>query len=442
MRIDSKRRTIAALMAVVCLMLSAPAAEAAKPAAQFSSDLAVRWFSLLHGVIKTEKLNPVVASRVIGYSSVAFYEALAPGMPHHRSLVGQLNELDSLQAVRPGRNFDWPSVANAAMARTLRAFFAAATPDSLAQINALELEIASARQAAVKSKLQSVSAAQGRAVADAVLAWAGGDGFATANNCPFTPPAGPGLWVPTLPLFKPALQPCWGQLRPFVLSSGGECAPPPPPAYSIDPSSEFYAQANEVFTTVNTLTPVQEEIALFWSDDPGPPGTPPGHWVSIVNQLAVRDGYTLEEAAEAYARVGIAVADAFISCWQVKFQHNLLRPITYIQSVFNPAWLPLLATPAFPEYTSGHSVQSGAAAQTLTDMLGDVAFTDHTHDARGLAPRSFASFAAAADEAAISRLYGGIHYREAIAKGLEQGRCIAGAIRDRVIFRKDQEPED
>ena len=135
------------------------------------------------------------------------------------------------------------------------------------------------------------------------------------------------------------------------------------------------------------------------------------------------------KAAETYAKLGIAVSDAFIACWDTKFRFNLLRPVTCIQQLIDPAWLPLLTTPPFPEYTSGHSVQSGAAFGVLADVFGDrYSFDDHTHDSRGLAPRHFDSFSEAADEAAISRLYGGIHFRPAIELGLQQGRCIADAV--------------
>jgi hypothetical protein len=138
---------------------------------------------------------------------------------------------------------------------------------------------------------------------------------------------------------------------------------------------------------------------------------------------------SLAIAAEAYAKVGMAVADAFIACWHTKFEFNLIRPITYIQRVIDPNWTTPVGTPPFPEYTSGHSVQSGAVAQLLTDLFGEnFAFVDHTHDERGLEPRAFGSFFDFADEAAISRLYGGIHYRAAIDRGLEQGKCIGQRI--------------
>lgn len=148
--------------------------------------------------------------------------------------------------------------------------------------------------------------------------------------------------------------------------------------------------------------------------------------MSILTQvLRVRDA-SLELAAEAYSKLGIAVADAFIACWRVKYQYNLLRPITYVRAYIDPHWgepLPVV-TPPFPEYTSGHSVQSGAAATVLADLLGEVRFTDHTHDVRGLPPRTFTSFTSAAHEAALSRLYGGIHFRPAIERGLAQGRIV------------------
>src|SRR5687767_11199096 len=120
----------------------------------------------------------------------------------------------------------------------------------------------------------------------------------------------------------------------------------------------------------------------------------------------------------------MAVFDAFIACWHQKYVYNLLRPVTYLRRLVDPTWMPLLVTPPFPEYTSGHSVQSAAAAQVLTDLFGDLAFTDHTHDARGLPPRSFRSFMEAAQEAAIARLYGGIHFRAAVERGIQQGICI------------------
>jgi membrane-associated phospholipid phosphatase len=153
--------------------------------------------------------------------------------------------------------------------------------------------------------------------------------------------------------------------------------------------------------------------------------TPPGHWIAIVLQIAERDALPAEQVAAALAKLGAAQADAFISCWDTKFRYNLLRPVTYIRRHIDKAWEPLLITPPFPEYTSGHSTQSGAASTVLTAIFGEgFAFDDATHVDEGLPVRSFPSFAAAAEEAAISRLYGGIHFRFGNEKGLEQGRSV------------------
>jgi hypothetical protein len=256
-----------------------------------------------------------------------------------------------------------------------------------------------------------------------VFEWSKGDGGHEGflHNAPaYRPPRGPGLWEPTPPGGYPALQPYWGANRPF---SRLRCAAPPAIAYSVDPASAFYADAHACYLATTQLTAEQKAIARFWSDDAGLSATPPGHSISIATQAIRARGARLDGAARAYAAVGIAISDAFIACWRTKYRYNLLRPVTYVQRTLDPAWTPLLITPPFPEYTSGHSVQSMAAAHVLTELFGSFAFTDRTHSARGGPPRSFASFADAAREAAISRMYGGIHFKAAIDRGLEQGAC-------------------
>jgi membrane-associated phospholipid phosphatase len=209
------------------------------------------------------------------------------------------------------------------------------------------------------------------------------------------------------------------------MPNGAACPLPPPPAYSEDKESAFYKEALEVFDTRNTLTPEQRAIARFWSDDPMLSPTPPGHWVWIALGLFERHKIELAMQVDTLARLGIAIADGFIGCWDAKYQYDLLRPVTYIKKHIDPKWEPLLITPPFPEYPSGHSTQSGAAATVLAQAFGEnFAFADATHERDGLKTRSFPSFWAAAEEAAISRLYGGIHFRAAIERGLEQGRCI------------------
>jgi hypothetical protein len=286
------------------------------------------------------------------------------------------------------------------------------------------------------------SVAHGQAVADAILAWVATDGFSLFNNCPYVPLPVPGAWLSTPPGFNPnPVQPCWGQIRPMVLSSGADCPPPGHPSYSTDAESEFYGVALEVYNTNLTLTAEQKTIADFWADNAGATGTPPGHWIAIVGQFARNDRLSLMVAAESYARVGIAVTDAFIACWNAKYVYNLQRPVTYIQNNIDVTSLPYLVTPNFPTYTSGHSTQSGAAATVLTDMFGVVTFTDTIRADHNLVPlltpRTFHSFDEAANEAAISRLYACIHFSFDNNDGLASGRCIGQTIIQNVHFKND-----
>jgi hypothetical protein len=185
---------------------------------------------------------------------------------------------------------------------------------------------------------------------------------------------------------------------------------------------------------VRNLTPEQREIALFWADDPNLTATPSGHSVALAAQVLRDEHASLALAAETYARVGIAVADAFIGCWHVKYQYNRIRPIMYIQQVIDPSWntptpTDPVITPPFPEYPSGHSTEIAAAAAVLTGLFGeDYLLIDRTQARLGFAPRVYESFHAAAEEAAVSRLYGGIHFRSGNEGGLAQGRCIGARV--------------
>ena len=216
------------------------------------------------------------------------------------------------------------------------------------------------------------SEAYGQAVAAHILAWSQDDGGAVVENMGFpleyklTP--GPAHWVPTSLIAQQQfpLLPEWGNNRPFAMPKGATCMLPGPLEYSEDKSSAFYKDALEVYQTKQALSPEQTAIARFWSDDAMLSPTPPGHWVSIALQILERDGTSLDKSVDVLARLGIAQADAFIGCWAAKFQYDLVRPITYIRRVIDPKWEPLLNTPPFPEYPSGHSMQSAAAADVLT----------------------------------------------------------------------------
>ena len=415
-----------------------------KSADRFPSDVASTWFDALYNAVKAEKTTPPPASRIYGITAVALYESIVAGTEENRSLMGQLNGLTSLPQPKKNKKYHWPTVANAVLANTIRGLYPTISQASLDAINNLEQSFASQQQAVVPGRVYNSSVAHGQAVAIAILNWAVTDGFSIHNDCPYVPVLVLGAWEPTPPLFNPnPLQPCWGMIRPMVLTSGEECPPPGHSAFSTDPVSDFHAAAMEVYNVGLGLTDEQKTIADYWSDGAGATGTPPGHWIAIVSQIARNDNLSLAAAAEAYARVGMAVHDAFIECWNTKYIYNLQRPMTYINDNIDVSWVTYITTPNFPTYTSGHSTQSGAAATVLTDMFGIKSFTDTTHTDHRLVPpqepRTFDSFDEAAAEAAVSRLYGGIHFVFDNNDGLFSGQCIGQAIHDRVRFKDNDD---
>ena len=419
------RRLLLVVLALLLLALPLSAQEA-------SAEVIYNWYELQMKLVKeTPGFSPPIASRAFGYTGVTLYEAVSPGAPGYQSLAGQLSELESVPQPLADAEYHWPAVANSALASITRDLFPTATDENKAAIEALYAQNAAAFRAG--DSVIARSEQYGQEVASAIFEWSKSDGGHEGylRNFPedYVPPVGEGLWVPTPRLNgadpQPALQPYWGNNRTLLPAADAQCDPPPPPAYSEAPDSQFYRETLEVYDVSQALTQDEIDIALFWADDPGKTATPPGHSIAILTQVLKEQNASLPLAAEAYAKVGIAVSDAFIGCWKAKFEFGLVRPVTVIQKLFAEDWMPIVDTPPFPEYTSGHSVQTGAAAAILTDLFGEsYAFTDHTHDALGLAPRSFASFAEMAEEAAMSRLYGGIHYRAAIEVGVDQGECI------------------
>jgi hypothetical protein len=386
---------------------------------------------VLELVRHTPTYTPPVASRSLAYLGVTAFESVATGSTELQSLDGQLNGLKPVPQREAGKIYDEAVVIQAALAFSAQNFFSNTGPTGQRAMAALESKLHAKVLEGVASDVVARSEAYGKAVAEHVLAWSRDDGGAVIENMGFPLQyeltKGPGHWVPTnlIAQQQNPLLPNWGKNRTFAMPSGADCALPPPLAYSEDKTSEFYKQALEVFEAKKNLTPEQKAIARFWSDDAMLTPTPPGHWISIALQIFQRDTVGLYKSVDVLARLGVAQADAFIGCWNGKFQYDLLRPITYIRRTMDPKWESLLNTPPFPEYPSGHSTQSGAAATVMTQMFGDnFAFEDVTRKSDGVKPRNFPNFWAAANEAGISRLYGGIHYRAAIERGLEQGRCI------------------
>ncbi|HQU70073.1 MAG TPA: vanadium-dependent haloperoxidase [Albidovulum sp.] len=387
------------------------------------------WYKLVLELVRhTATYSPPVASRTFGYLGVTTWEIVAQ-FDGLTSLAGQLNDLTPPPVT--DRSLDQAAVLHGALSTAVGKLFENTGPTGQRALKAMVEKLGAKVAGGLDPVLAKASLNQGAAIAGHILDWAATDGGAVVENMGFPETYaltdGPAHWVPTSPIRMQQLPllPGWGKNRPFAMKGDRPCGLPPPPDYSEDATSAFHAEAMEVYTTVKGLTDEQKAIARFWSDDPMLSPTPPGHWISIFLQIADRDKLPAPRLADGLARLGVAVADGFIACWRVKFEYDLLRPVTYIRRLIDPKWDPLLITPPFPEYPSGHSTQSAAAAAVLTAMLGpDFAFEDATLAADGLPARSFTSFDAAAREAALSRLYGGIHYRAAIERGLEQGACV------------------
>lgn len=417
-------------VAIVAILLGV--ASGARADDRSAVDPIRNWYRLTLELVRhTPTYSPPVASRALAYLGVAAFEALASGDPRLQTLAGQLNELQPLPARETGLDHADAVIVQAAMADVIRDLFANTGPTGQRAIAAFEKKLRGEAAAGIAADILDRSEAHGRAIAQHILAWSSTDGGAIIENMGFPatyqPRDAPDAWVPTslVAQQQAPLLPGWGSNRTFAMPDGAACGIAPPPAYGEAPDSAFYREAAEVYRTVLELTPEQREIARFWADDPMLSPTPPGHWIAIALHALHEEGADAARFAETLALVGIGMADAFIGCWHAKFEFDLVRPVTYIRRVIDPAWEPILNTPPFPEYPSGHSTQSGAAATVLTGLFGDNrAFEDATHVDDGLPARSYASFWEAAHEAGMSRLYGGIHFRSAIDRGLEQGRCI------------------
>lgn len=397
---------------------------------QLATDVMILWNRLVLELVRhTATYSPPVAARAFGYLGVLAHEVIAACNGTARSLGGQLN--DYTAPPQDHAYADLSLVLHQALSDAAATLFGNTGPMGQRAQAAMTDRLGARLRDGLDAALARNSIDLGHKLAAHLLAWAQTDGGAVVVNMGFPldpiPPTHPRDWVPTslVSQHQAPLLPEWGLVRPFAMRSGTACAIPPHPEYDPTPGSPFDLAAQEVLDVSRNLTPEHELIARFWSDDPMLSPTPPGHWLSLLLDIAERDRLPASRLADALARLGAAQADAFIACWQAKYQYNLLRPVTYIRRHLQADWQPLLTTPPFPEYPSGHSTQSGASATILTAIFGDgFAFDDATHVDDGLPVRSFASFWDAAEEAAMSRLYGGIHYRFGNEAGTEQGRCV------------------
>jgi hypothetical protein len=383
--------------------------------------------------------------------------------------------------------YDPTLIAVAAEHTVLDSLFTEGLPTTRATLSRLADSLARARKAlGVGSDVAKQSTDLGQRIGLAIVSWSHGDGFDSTRGKTYVAPVGPGLWVnddpatvfatqslsgasqavtpsnpanalkagtvddrslildrpkrpgrKTLPAANMAgvTEPYWGYNRPFALHSWNDCPAPMPPAFSLKPGTPLYDEARSVYETSKALTPSQRETALYWADNGGETGTPAGHWLSIASQMVTERHLSAEQAAWVMVATSVALNDAFISAWGYKFRLNLIRPRTFIRETMDSTWEPAIPTPPFPEYLSGHSTISAAAAGAMTDVLGPQPFEDSTSIPLGHAVRKFGSFREAAIEAGMSRIYGGIHFPSGNVEGRKLGDCIASKVQTRMKLK-------
>ncbi|MEN0006923.1 MAG: vanadium-dependent haloperoxidase [Bacteroidota bacterium] len=431
----------------VVLLISMLAAGCAPTNPNFQEDatqaeMVHRSMKKLTDVIVHDIFSPPQASRIYAYPSIVAYEVAQHAYPSYQSMAGQLTELEAIPQPAEGQEYCYPVASVHAFLKVGKALIF-----SEEKIAAFEEEIAKEWEAIrIPKDVYDRSIAYGDAVADHILAWADTDNYKETRTFPkYSITDDPSKWQPTPPDYMDGIEPHWREIRPFVIDSAQQFPPLPPTEFSTDEDSKFYKEVMEVYTVLQEEQEDRVEIAKFWDCNPYVSHhkghvmfatkkiTPGGHWMGIAQIAAQKSDADFMKTIEAYTLTSLSLADGFISCWDEKYRSNLIRPETYINKYLDEDWLPLLQTPPFPEHTSGHSVISRAAAVTLTSIFGDnFDFVDTTEEEYGLPARSYRSFIHAAEEAAVSRLYGGIHYRPAIDYGVDQGEKVGQFVLDNV----------
>lgn len=405
----------------------------------------------LSDVIVYDIFSPPVASRIYAYPSVAAYEIVAQADPRFVTTAGQFTDFTPIPAL-PEDPDVIPELA-ALQACHMVGDSLVFSKDKMMMF-AEEFEQTIQSEYGVPNRVWEASYAYAREVANHVITWMNQDNYAQTRTFESfsVDPTQADRWVPTPPDYMAGIEPHWNKIRPFVIDSATQFIPVRPPEFSLDPNSEFYEDLMEVYEVGKELDEEQKEIAQFWDCNPFVTHhrghvmyatkkiTPGGHWVGITKLVTKKANSDFGETAEAYLWTTVSLADAFISCWDEKYRSALIRPETLINQHIDENWFPLLQTPPFPEYTSGHSVISRAAAVALTHLYGDnFSYIDSVEVDFGLPPREFDSFFDASDEAAVSRLYGGIHYMPAIENGVAQGEKVGNFITNHLRTRDQEE---
>ena len=388
----------------------------------------------LTDIIITDIFTPPVASRVYVYPLLAAYEAGKFSKTEATSITAQLKGFEAIPTPESGKSYNYTVAAIKALCTTSKKVIF-----SIKEIDAFEAKTFEELKSSMSEEVFNNSVSFGESVANVVIKRLDSDNYKETRGMErFEVKADiKGRWVPTPPDYADGVEPHWGKLKTMVMDSSAQCRPIAPPPYSEDKNSPFWKDLAEVHEIAKTVVEERENIMVFWDDNPfvsrskghlmfqDKKMTPGGHWLAICQSFLKDRKVGFYESLRAYAMTSLALYEGFISCWDAKYYYAFVRPETVISAKLDKQWHPLLVTPPFPSYTSGHSTISAAAAETLTALFGDnQGYTDETEKEYGLPVRSFKSFREAAKEASISRVYAGIHYRFDCDKGNEQGTKV------------------
>jgi hypothetical protein len=403
----------------------------------------------LNTVVMGNNFSPIVASRNYLYAAIAGYEVIAAGHPDkYQSLAGQLRGLKPVPQPTAGSAIDFELAAVLAYCKLGEAvtFPEGSMQEYVDSIKQL------AKDHGMPDEMFTASVTYADTVASAIKVWSKKDRYLETRGAPeYMVNDSPGRWVPTPPAYTPAMEPHWSEIRYVVMDSVREFMPPPPYKFDVtNKNSPYYREVKKIENKGDSLTEEETWIADFWDDNPFKLNvsghlmfgtkkfSPPGHWMGIVGIAAKKAGADFPTTVAAYANTAVALFDAFIQCWNIKYIYNTMRPETAINKYFDPNWRPHLQTPPFPEYTCGHCTISAAAAEALTSDFGDhLAFTDSTELEFGIKSRPYTSFRQAADETEASRFYGGIHFQYSCAVSHKMGTEIGNLVVQRLKLKKE-----
>lgn len=400
----------------------------------------------LNDVVLENNFPPVIASRNYAYANIAAYECIAAGDSCFKSLVGQINHLPQMPIAGQGQIVNYSL---AALLSFTKVGNAVTFPEgSMMSYYAYLTNMADSLGMPADELQNTIQYAD--SVVATILRWSKKDNYAQTRSAEkyFVQTNINNRWIPTPPMYASAIEPHWASIRPLALDSASQFLPPAPPVFNVtDRNSTYYKAMLAVKQIGDSLTEVQKEIANFWDDNPFKMNvvghasyatkkfSPPGHWMNIVGIAAKKANANFNTTVAAYTHTAITLFDGFISCWGEKYRSNTARPETVINKYLAEDWHPFIQTPPFPSYTSGHATVSAAAAEVMTAWFGDnLLLSDTSLLEFGIKARNITSFRAAAQEAALSRLYGGIHFKHDNDEGNKVGIKIGQYIVQKLVF--------